>query len=147
MDNFYKDTPDFKFHLQHPLVKKIVQLKERNFTESEMYDFAPLNHEDAIDSYEKILDIVGEICAETIAKNAESVDLEGPQLVNNEVIYAEGTNADYKALYDAGLIGMSLPRKYEGLNFPMLPYVMAAVAPSLLKRGRYFSFCSSDPNS
>ncbi|MDX1701019.1 MAG: acyl-CoA dehydrogenase family protein, partial [Melioribacteraceae bacterium] len=126
MDNFYKDTPDFKFHLEHPIVKKIVTLKERDFEESEKYDYAPLNHDDAIDTYDKVLEIVGEICAETIAPNAEDVDLEGPHLVDNEVIYAKGTNADYKALYDAGLIGMALPRKYEGLNFPLLPYVMAA---------------------
>lgn len=126
MDNFFKDTPDFKFHLEHPIVKKIVKLKERNFKESEQYDYAPLNHEDAIDNYEKILEIVGEICADTIAVNAEGVDIEGPHIENNEVIYAKGTTADYKALYDAGLIGMSLPRKYGGLNFPLLPYVMAA---------------------
>ncbi len=126
MDNFYKDTPDFKFHLEHSIVEKIVRLKEKNFEESEKYDYAPLNHEDAIDTYDKILDIVGEICAETIAPNAEEVDLEGPHLVDNEVIYAKGTDADYKALHDAGLIGMALPRKYDGLNFPLLPYVMAA---------------------
>ena len=126
MDNFFKDTPDFKFHLEHPLVRKIVKLKENDFKEADEYDYAPQNHEDAIDTYDKILDIVGDICANTVAKNAESVDLEGPSLVDNEVIYAKGTTADYKALYDAGLIGMALPRKYEGLNFPLLPYVMAA---------------------
>jgi len=126
MDNFYSDTPDFKFHLDHPLLQKIVALKERDFEESEHYDYAPQNHDDAIDSYERILEIVGGICAETIAENAESVDLEGPTLIDNEVQYASGTTVDYKALYDAGLIGMALPRKYEGLNFPMLPYVMAA---------------------
>ncbi len=126
MDNFFKDTPDFKFHLEHPVVQKIVQLKERNFIESEEYDYAPLNHDDAIDSYDKILEIVGGICAKIIAKNAESVDLEGPKIENNEVVYAKGTTEDYKALYEAGLIGMALPRKYGGLNFPLLPYVMAA---------------------
>ena len=126
MDNFFNDTPDFKFHLSHPLFQKVVALKEKNFKESEQYDYAPLNHEDALDNYEKVLDIVGEICANTIAPNAESVDLEGPHLENNEVIYAKGTTEDYKALYKAGLIGMALPRKYDGLNFPMVPYVMAA---------------------
>ena len=126
MDNFFKDTPDFKFHLKDPIVEKVVKLKEANFKESEKYDYAPLNHEDAIDSYEKILEIVGDICAKTIAENAESVDLEGPHIENNEVVYAKGTTEDYKALYEAGLIGMALPRKYGGLNFPLLPYVMAA---------------------
>ena len=126
MDNFFNDTPDFKFHLKNPIVEKVVKLKEDNFKESEKFDFAPLNHDDAIDSYEKILEIVGDICANTISKNAESVDLEGPHIENNEVIYAKGTSEDYKALYDAGLIGMSLPRRYGGLNFPLLPYVMTA---------------------
>ncbi len=125
MNNFFNDTPDFKFHLEHPLFQKIVQLKEHDFIESEKYDFAPLNHEDALDSYNKVLEIVGEICAETIAPNAESVDIEGPRIENNEVVYAKGTTANYQALYKAGLIGMSLPRKYKGLNFPLLPYVMA----------------------
>jgi alkylation response protein AidB-like acyl-CoA dehydrogenase len=125
MDNFYKDTPDFKFHLGHPIVQKIVKLKENNFIDSEKYDYAPLNFDDAIDSYEKVLDIIGDICVDTIAPNAESVDLEGPHIENNEVVYAKGTVENYKALHEAGLIGMSLPRKYGGLNFPLLPYVMA----------------------
>ena len=126
MDNFFTDTPDFKFHLKDPLLKKVVELKEDNFKQSEEFDYAPLNHEDAIDSYEKVLEIVGDICANTISPNAEGVDLEGPSIKDNEVIYAKGTTEDYKALYEAGLIGMSLPRKYGGLNFPLLPYVMAA---------------------
>lgn len=126
MDNFFKDTPDFKFHLKDPILKKVVKLKEDNFEQSEKFDYAPLNHEDAIDSYKKVLEIVGDICANTISPNAEGVDLEGPSIKDNEVIYAKGTTEDYKALYEAGLIGMSLPRKYGGLNFPLLPYVMAA---------------------
>lgn len=126
MSNFFTDTPDFKFHLKDPIVQKIVKLKEQDFKESDEFDYAPLNHEDALDSYEKILEIVGDICANTISPNAESVDLEGPHIKNNEVIYAKGTTEDYKALYDAGLVGMALPRRYGGLNFPLLPYVMAA---------------------
>jgi len=125
MDNFFKDTPDFKFHLEHPIVQKIVKLKERDYTDAEKFDYAPSNFDDAIDSYEKVLEIVGDICNETIAPNAESVDLEGPHIENNEVVYAKGTSENYSALHEAGLIGMSLPRKYGGLNFPLLPYVMA----------------------
>ncbi len=125
MSNYYKETPDFSFHLSHPLMKKIVALKEKNFAESQEFDYAPLNHEDALDSYNKVLDIVGDICATTIAENAESVDIEGPKIVDNQVVYAKGTTENYQALYKAGLIGMTLPRKYSGLNFPIIPYVMA----------------------
>lgn len=126
MNNFFKDTPDFKFHFNDPIVKKVIKLKEDNFKQAEEFDYAPLNHEDAIDSYEKVLEIVGDICANIVAPNAEGVDIEGPSIKDNEVVYAKGTTENYKALYEAGLVGMALPRKYGGLNFPLLPYVMAA---------------------
>ncbi len=126
MANYYTDNKDLSFHLHHPLMKKIVALKENNFTEAEQYEYAPIDFEDAMDNYEKILDIIGDITANVIAPNAESVDKEGPQLVDNEVIYARGTQENQAVLARAGLIGMSLPRKYKGLNFPMVPYVMAA---------------------
>jgi len=125
MSNFFNDTPDFKFHLEHPLVKKIVELKENGFIDAKEFDYAPLNHDDAIDNYNRVLEIVGDISANTIATNAEGVDIEGPRIENNEVIYAKGTSENYQTLYKAGLLGMTFPRKYEGLNFPLLPYVMA----------------------
>lgn len=126
MANFYSDNKDLKFHLDHPLMKKIVQLKERDFAEKDSCDYAFLDFEDSMDSYDKVLEIVGDISGNIIAPNAESVDAEGPSLVNNEVKYARGTQENHEALTRAGLIGMSLPRKYGGLNFPMVPYVIAA---------------------
>ena len=126
MENFYNDNSDLKFHLDHPLMKKIVALKERNFIDKETYDYAPIDFEDAIDSYDKVLEIVGEICGSIIGPNAESVDAEGPEVINDHVKYARGTAQNHKALAEAGLYGMSLPRSYSGLNFPMVPYVMAA---------------------
>lgn len=126
MDNFFNDTPDFEFQLNHPLMDKIIKLKENNFDDKDKYDYAPLNIEDARDSYVKTMGIVGDICANVIAPNAEEVDKEGAHLENGHVRYARGTEENYKALFDAGLIGMALPRKYHGLNFPMVPYVMAA---------------------
>jgi len=126
MENYYNDNPHLKFQLQHPLMEKIVRLKEGNYAEHEKFDYAPLDYEDAIDSYGKVLEIVGEICGEVIGPNAESVDHEGPQLIDNEVKYARGTRENHEVLTKAGLIGMSLPREYGGLNFPMVPYVMAA---------------------
>lgn len=126
MANFYTDNENLKFHLMHPLMEKIVKLKENNYTQKEQHDYAPLDLEDALDSYDKVLEIVGEISGDIIGPNAESVDQEGPQLIDNEVIYARGTSENYDALVKAGMIGMSLPREYGGLNFAMVPYVMAA---------------------
>lgn len=126
MANFFTDNPDLKFHLTHPLMKKIVALKENNFEDKDQYDYAPLDFEDAMDSYEKVLEIVGEICGDIVAPNAEGVDAEGPRIENNEVVYAAGTQQNLDALVKAGLMGITLPRKYEGLNFPIVPYIMAA---------------------
>ncbi|MEG0949263.1 MAG: Acyl-CoA dehydrogenase C-terminal domain-containing protein [Bacteroidales bacterium] len=126
MANFYTDTPELKFHLNHPLMKRIVELKERNFTEKDKYDYAPLDFEDTMDSYDKVLEIVGEICGDIIAPNAEGVDHEGPEVVNNRVKYASGTVANLDATRKAGLMGMAMPRRYNGLNFPIVPYIMAA---------------------
>ena len=124
MANYYLDKPELKFHLTHPLMEKIVALKEQNYREKDQFDYAPQDFEDAIDSYDHVMEIVGEICADVIAPNAESVDHDGPQVVDNRVVYARGTQENHEALAKAGVYGISLPREFGGLNFPMVPYVM-----------------------
>ncbi|BEG99534.1 acyl-CoA dehydrogenase family protein [Bacteroides sedimenti] len=126
MANLYLDTPELKHYLNHPLMKRIVELKERNYADKNNFDYAPVDFEDAMDSYDKVLEIVGEICSEIIAPNAEHVDHEGPQVINNRVKYASGTAENLKAVVDAGLMGVSMPRRFGGLNFPNVPYMMAA---------------------
>lgn len=126
MANFYNDNPDLKHHLNHPLMQKIVELKERNFADADKYDYAPLNFEDAMDSYDKVLEVVGEICGTTIAENAESVDQQGPKVVDGHVEYADGTKQNLELCRKAGLMGMAMPRRLGGLNFPITPYIMAA---------------------
>ncbi len=125
MANFFSDNKDLQFHLEHPMMRKIVELKERNFAEKDAYDYAPQNVEDALDSYRRVLEITGEVCGDVIAENAESVDHEGPRVVNDHVEYAAGTARNIQAVIDAGLSGMTLPRKYDGLNFPLVCFVMA----------------------
>ena len=126
MANFFLDNESLKFHLTHPLMKRIVEMKEDNYKYAKEYDTAPVDFEDAMDTYEQVLEIIGEITGDIIAENAESVDLEGPKLVCNEVIYARGTQQNHEALINAGVYGIALPRKYNGLNFGMVPYVVAA---------------------
>jgi len=125
MANFFSDNKDLQFHLQHPAMRKIVELKERGFAEKDLYDYAPQNFEDAMDSYRRVLEIAGEVCGDVIAPNAEGVDHEGPRVVNDHVEYASGTVQNMKAIVDAGLSGLTLPRKYDGLNFPLVCFVMA----------------------
>jgi len=126
MANFYLDNPSLKHHLHHPLMKRIVDLKERNYTDAEKYDYAPFNFEDAMDSFEKVLEIAGEVIGEVVAPNAEEVDHAGSSVVNNRAVYAPGTVENLKATTQAGLMGLSLPRRYNGLNFPMIAFIMAS---------------------
>ena len=126
MANFYLDTPSLRHHLHHPLMRRIVELKEREFRDKDEYDYAPIDFDDAMDSYERVLEMVGEISAEIIAPNAESVDREGPTVANGRVTYALGTQENLDAVRKAGLMGMAMPRRYGGLNFPIVPYIMAA---------------------
>ena len=107
------------------MMKRIVELKERNFADAAEYDYAPQDAEDALDSYRRVLEIVGDVCGEVIAANAESVDHEGPRVVNDHVEYASGTVRNIEALNAAGLGGMTLPRKYDGLNMPVTCFAMA----------------------
>jgi alkylation response protein AidB-like acyl-CoA dehydrogenase len=126
MANFYTDNKDLKFHLTHPLMKRIIALRENNYAEKDKFDYAPLDYEDAIDSYDKVLEVIGGICGDIVAPNAESVDAEGPQVVNGHVIYARGTQENIEALRKANLMGITLPREYGGLNLSIVPYSMAA---------------------
>src|SRR5574344_1875533 len=121
MSNFYTDTPELKHHLNHPLMKRIVELKERDFADKDKYDFAPIDFEDAIDNYDKVLTNIGELCENVIAQNAKDIDLEGPHCADGRVDYACGTKDNLEACRKAGLMGMDMPRRFGGLNFPVTP--------------------------
>ena len=110
MANFYKDNKDIQFQLSNPLMKKIVRLKEQDFTDAGKFNYAPCTAEDAIDSYDKVMEILGEICGDIIAPNAEEVDKVGPHHENGRVTYAPGTQQNQDVLTQAGLYGMYLPR-------------------------------------
>ncbi|MDO4195324.1 MAG: Acyl-CoA dehydrogenase C-terminal domain-containing protein [Prevotellaceae bacterium] len=122
MANFYTDNPEIKFHLNHPLMKRIVELKERNFADKDNYDYAPQDFEDAMDNYDKVLELTGDICANIIWPNSEAVDAEGPHCENGRVRYASKTYENYDATVKAGLNGVTMPRRYGGLNMPTVPY-------------------------
>lgn len=124
MANYYTDHPEIAFHLNHPLMKRIVELKERNYADKENFDDAPVNFEDAIENYKRILDITGDVAANIIEPNSESVDLEGPHLENNRMIYASKTFENLDATRKAGLWGISMPRRYGGLNLPNITFSM-----------------------
>nr|WP_315441246.1 Acyl-CoA dehydrogenase C-terminal domain-containing protein [uncultured Prevotella sp.] len=122
--NYYTDHPEIAFHLNHPLMKRIVELKERNYADAATHADAPVNYEDAIENYKRILDITGDITANIIAPNSEAVDQEGPHLIDNRMHYASKTLENIQATRQAGLWGVSMPRQYGGLNLPNVVFSM-----------------------
>ena len=126
MANYYSDHPEIAFHLDHPLMKRVVELKEKNFEDAANYDDAPVNYEDAIENYKRMLDITGDVAANIIEPNSESVDQEGPHLENGRMIYASKTFENLDATRKAGLWGISMPRRYDGLNIPNVIFSMAS---------------------
>ena len=126
MANYYSDHPEFEFYLNHPEMKRIVELKERNFADKDQYPDAPVDFDDAIENYKQMLEITGDIAANIIEPNSEAVDLEGPHLENGRMIYASKTFENLDATRKAGLWGVSMPRRYGGLNMPITPYSMAS---------------------
>ena len=126
MANFYTEHPELRYHLENPMMERICQLKERDYQDKDKYDYAPQDFADVMDSYNRILEITGEITGEIIAPNAEGVDAEGPHCANGRVDYASGTKQNMEAMVKAGLNGMTMPRRFGGLNFAMVPYTMCA---------------------
>ncbi len=124
MANYYSDHPEIGFYLNHPLMARIVELKEKGFADAKEYDYAPVDLGDAIENYKQILDITGDVAANIIAPNAEDVDLEGPHLENGRMIYASKTFENLDATRKAGLWGVSMPRRYGGLNLPNAVFSM-----------------------
>lgn len=126
MANYYSDHPEFDFYLNHPEMKRVVELKERNFADKDKYEDAPVDFDDAIENYKRVLDITGDIAANILEPNSEAVDLEGPHLVEGRMHYASKTYENIEATRQAGLWGISMPRRYGGLNMPITPYSMAS---------------------
>ena len=126
MANYYTDHPEIEFHLNHPLMKRVVDLKERNYSEKDQFEDAPVCFEDAIENYKRLLDITGDVAANIIEPNSEAVDLEGPHLENGRMIYASKTYENLDATRKAGLWGISMPRRYGGLNLPNAVFSMAS---------------------
>jgi alkylation response protein AidB-like acyl-CoA dehydrogenase len=124
MSNFYNDNPDLRATLRRLDLARIVRLREDDYAQAQDFAYAPRDFEDALDSYERTLDIVGEIAGEYIEPRAEDADRAGSELVDGEVCYAPGIAQGLERLKQADLMGITLPREYGGLNFPVTVSVM-----------------------
>ena len=125
MANYFTDNSDLLFHFGRLKLAEVVEIAERGYTEAAHYDFAPVDYQDALDNYRKVLEIVGDITANTVAPQAAAIDEEGSHFADGQVTYAKGIQEALKRLTEAELMGFTLPRRYGGLNLPTTIYTMA----------------------
>ena len=125
MPNFFTDNSDLLFQFNNLDYKRVVDMAEDNYEFAKEFKHAPVNYEDAMDNYRKVLELTGDLCGNFIAGRASEVDVEGAHFENGKVEYASGTQENLKELTNADLMGMVLPHKFGGLNFPLNIYMMA----------------------
>ena len=124
MPNYFLDNPDVIFHFNRLDLKEVVALAEENYAQAKEFNYAPVNYEDAMANYRKVLEVAGDLAGNYIAPRAAGVDDEGATLTDGKVSYAHGTQKNVRELSQADLMGLILPRKYGGLNFPFTIYMM-----------------------
>ena len=122
--NYYTDNKVLRHYLKHPLMQRIVQMQERDYTQAAQYNYAPIDFQEAVEGYENVLALVGELCADVIAPNATAVESAGPTLHDGRVEYAPATKQNLDLFRKAGLMGISMPREYGGLNFPRTVFIL-----------------------
>lgn len=127
MANFFLDNEDIQFLMDHIDLRELARIQEDDFLDVENHpEYAPRDADEAVDNYRRILEILGEVSAETIAPNAEDVDAEGNTLnEDGTVTYHPKVTENLRRLAQADLMGFTLPYKYGGVNCPNLMYTVA----------------------
>jgi hypothetical protein len=139
VENFFKDNEDIQFQFEHFDWDWLVELREDHFKEKEAFAYAPQDVNDAVDNYKKVLDIIGQICAEQLAPYAAEIDEQGVKFENGQVFYPEAVTRVMNMFAKADLMGFCLPRQYGGLN---MPTVVTSMAAEILSRadGSFLNF-------
>ena len=95
MANFYTDNDDIRFLFRHYNLKTLAEIIEDGFTAGgktspkledsleaatrEECEWAPADADDAVENYDRVLEILGQVSGDTIEPNAEGIDLEDNQ--------------------------------------------------------------------
>jgi alkylation response protein AidB-like acyl-CoA dehydrogenase len=124
MPNFFTDNKDILFHFENLDLEEITELAENGYSDSKIYNYAPVNYNDAVENYRKVLEIIGDIAGNFIAPRAVQIDTEGNKVEKGKVVYSDGLRQNLKQLANAELMSVEFPRKYGGLNFPKTIYMI-----------------------
>ena len=126
MANFYTDNDDIQFLFRFYDLRELAQIMEEDFAAGDKYSWAPSDADDAVNNYNSILNLIGQVSGDNIADRAEDVDIQGNTLNDDgTVTYAPGTSENLKCLAQAQVMGCTLPHRFGGLNCPTLVYTMS----------------------
>ncbi|MBO4632561.1 MAG: acyl-CoA dehydrogenase family protein [Lentisphaeria bacterium] len=124
MSNFYTDNQDLLFTLKNIDLEEVVSVREHDYTDAQKFDGSPEDYADAMDNFDRVLTVVGDVAGERIAPRSRQIDEEGPHFEDGVVTYHPLTVKNLEDLRKAGVSGVMLPRQYGGLNFPTTIYTM-----------------------
>ena len=124
MANFFQDNRDLRNTLANLDLAEAVGMMEDNYANAGKYDTAPRDYQDALDNYTQVLDVVGGIAGDNIEPRSRIVDEEGPEFKDNKVTYHPLTVENLSDLRKADVMGVMLPHRFGGLNFPVSVYTM-----------------------
>ena len=124
MSNFYTDNQDLLFTLKNIDLEEVVSVREHDYPDAQKFDGSPEDYADAMDNFDRVLTVVGDVAGERIAPRSRQIDEEGPHFEDGVVTYHPLTVKNLEDLRKAGVSGVMLPRQYGGLNFPTTIYTM-----------------------
>ena len=124
MANFFSDNRDLEFTLNNLDLLEAVALRENNYEFAKEFETAPVDYADALDNFNRVLSVVGEICGDNIEPRSRTVDREGPHFADGVVTYHPLTQANLEDLRKADVSGVMLEHRFGGLNFPVSVYTM-----------------------
>jgi 3-(methylthio)propanoyl-CoA dehydrogenase len=122
-ENFYLDNPDLQYHIEQGIDWAEI-LRMRGDLGGGDSPYATVEEAAAV-FRDMMVDPIGTLAAQRIAPRAAEVDEIGCRYENGAVVFPDALKRNLKDLCDAQLMGLTLPAKYGGLNFPETFYMAA----------------------
>ncbi|MCP4599124.1 MAG: hypothetical protein GY847_01055 [Proteobacteria bacterium] len=121
-ENFYEDNEDLKFYVDKYIDwERLVMLTEFDFQMKDSYQ----NLEEALDVYQRILEMVGDFSANEIAPHAKEIDREHLWIEDGVVHFPKVLEGIFKKIKELELHGMCIPRPLGGMNCPFILFMLS----------------------
>lgn len=120
--NFYEDNKDIQFYVNKYIDwKPLVTLTEYDFKATDCFP----STEEALDTYKRILEMVGDFAANEVAPHAHEIDQNPPYIKDGVVHFPDRLESVFKKIKSLELHGMCLPRSLGGMNCPYLLFLLS----------------------